>query len=580
MRVFILGVTIVAAGAGCGAAAHRRDFLGRGPAAITSGGSDTAMPAVTVGGPGVAGIPVKAGDQIEVLWTIQQPRAERLRYAIACPGAATEPIEIGETFDEYRDRRLAELRAQAERDRKNVAAITGIVAGAVAPRVGARVETPEGSADVEAGVDGQAVGDAVAASTVSDQVALPAGDVGAGTLTGTTRLAVDGDGACTMTVFTDTPGVAGGFSVTRVVDLREERRARDAARREAAIDVRGKLTGTLIAVGADPTAKQRAIDASMAEARARHEAEVKVEQQAALDLKVEADLEARARLEIQTRAIDIRGSYTRYLVGECHADPDKREREEEERAREAQLAVELQARRLQIAIDLRARLRATLIASGADPELRARLAVEARARADEAEARARAAEAARAEAEARAAAEAAAILAAADAREAAAREARRQIVDGLILLGARLRPPMPAPMPEAPGDRPFDGAVWIAGEWLWVDAVWTWRAGGWHDGETFTNERPVDNVTRDHRTEPSTITRDHRNDGGGGPGITTYDGGSSSSTNVRDHRSNRRDEPDQSPRDNTVVRDHRDDKKSDDNNDDDKKKDVVRDHRR
>jgi hypothetical protein len=583
MRAFFLGVTIVSVSAGCGASAHRRDFLGRRPAAITSGAPDDAMPAVTPGGPGSATVSVKDGDQIEIAWTIAQPHAEKLRYAIACPGAATEPIFAGETMDEYRARRIAELRAQAEKDRQRVAAVTGMVAGAVAPRVSGQVETPTGNADVEAGVDGQAVGNAVAASTVSTDVALPPGDVGAGTLRGTTRLSIAGDGTCGMTVFTDTPGVAGSFSVTRIVDVRAEREAHAAVRREAAIDVRGRLTGTLIAAGADPEAQQRARDAAMAEARAREDARAAADAQAALDLQVKADLEARARLDAQTGAFDFRASYVKYLVGECHADPDKRQRERDEEARRVQVAAELETRRLRIAIDLRARLRSHLIARGADPDLRARLAAEARARAAEADARARAAEAARAEADARAAAEAAAIVAAAEAREATAREVREQMMGVLIAMGARLRPPMPPPMPESPGDRPFDGAIWVAGSWTWVGAEWQWTAGGWSDSGTFTRERDVDNVVRDHRSEPTDVVRDHRG-GGSGPGVTTYDNSdSTTSGTVRDHRSDRRDDAPPPRNTNTVVRDHRsndDDKRDKDKKEDDDKKDVVRDHRR
>ncbi len=88
----------------------------------------------------------------------------------------------GETFEAYRERRLAALRAERDRDRQAVAAVSGAVLG----QLGARgsVATPGGEATAEVGVDGDAAGRVVADAVIDDDVALPAWDVGAGTYTG------------------------------------------------------------------------------------------------------------------------------------------------------------------------------------------------------------------------------------------------------------------------------------------------------------------------------------------------------------------------------------------------------------
>src|SRR5690606_2301655 len=55
----------------------------------------------------------------------------------------------------------------------------------------------------------------------------------------------------------------------------------------------------------------------------------------------------------------------------------------------------------------------------------------------------------------------------------------------LVALGARERPPMPAPIAEVPGTPPFPGAEWIAGQWRWTGGQWIWEAGGWRDTTMF-----------------------------------------------------------------------------------------------
>ena len=44
--------------------------------------------------------------------------------------------------------------------------------------------------------------------------------------------------------------------------------------------------------------------------------------------------------------------------------------------------------------------------------------------------------------------------------------------------------PPPAPSPEAIGDRPFPGAVWIPGYWSWGNGAYVWTAGRWAEPPT------------------------------------------------------------------------------------------------
>jgi hypothetical protein len=536
-----LGMALVVSSVGC-ASRLRRDFLGRGGATVTAVESTPGDAASPSSAPGSGAVGVHAGDTLEIAWTITQPRAERLRYAIACGGNHLDPIEVGETFEQYQARRVAELRAERDRQR----AVVSSVASAFVPNVAAQgtVQTANGQGTVTAGVDREAVGDAVAANVVSDEIVLPPGDVGAGALTGVETITALADGPCEMTVFTDTAGVVGVYSVTRVVDVAAEKRARDEAQRAAAIEARGQLTASLYAAGAQDRVEVVATAPAVPAVDAQVDAQVDVQVDTRLDTRLDASM-------------DIRGQYVWYLVGQCHADPHKREKD-----RERQRVLE--AQRYQLSLDLRARLYAQLVVWGADPEHRTKLRLAA-------EDRARAAQAAED-----------ALLAV----EGEARATRTAMVDFLVLLGARMRPPMPAPVVEDGGAPPFSGAVWVAGQWLWIGADWQWQPGGWGDGTSFSGDVHVDNAgwtTRDHRPAslptPTSVdvtptdtwtTRDHRPEGNAGGVI------------VRDHRPEPR--PARESRD-VVVRDHRDDAKDkkDKHDDKDDKKDdkvIVRDHRR
>ena len=396
----------------------KRETIGSGTAVVQARGSAETAPPAT--------IPVTRG-AYEITLRFDVPRAQLVEWAVLCPGSVQTGV-AGETFDEYRARRLAELRADRERERQNVAALTGAVIGAVAPDVHAHASGPNGT--VEAGVSGQAVGHvagtAIAHAAVSDDVELAPGDVGAARLRAKTDVAFLDDGACSVTAIADDADVTATFELVRVRDL-------------------------------------------AAEARARQLSDPKVQ----------------ARIAVQTRlrgeALHARAELIAYLTGECTAREDHREYLREQ------------------PFVIRAALREYLIA-----------------------------------------------------------------------LGARVRPPRPAPLPESPGAPPYDDAEWISGEWRWTGIEWLWERGTWRDAPVVRDHRTSDSNVRDHRDEVSVrdhrsepVVRDHRNEN-----VRDH-----RSENVRDHRSEPKQEPKQ------VVRDHRDDNKKDD---DDKKDNApkVRDHRR
>ncbi len=132
--------------------------------------------------------------------------------------------------------------------------------------------------------------------------------------------------------------------------------------------------------------------------------------------------------------------------------------------------------------------------------------------------------------------------------ERAAHQERAEVWRYLVALGARPRPPRPAPLPDPAGPSPFGSAIWVSGAWSWGDDGWLWVPGAWIDPVTV---RPPRRVIRDHRRDddpPRHEVRDHRDEAVGGG----HDSGGGSTT-VRDHRDD--------DRGHTVdTRDHRDDK--------------------
>jgi hypothetical protein len=276
----------------------RHDHLGHGTAVVGAAATATASP-------GAGAVAITAPGTHRVDWSIHTPRALRVAWTVDCGGAVAAGV-AGETFAEYRQRRLAELARGQEQKKAAIAAIGGaVLGGAVAA---ADVETAHGDGSVEVGVDGTAVGAAVADQVVSDRVALPAGDVGAQVLTGSVTLLGGTAGVCSMRIAPEDPaedpaGVAGEFAVTRVVDVAAERAVARAAARDAAIATRSEVSVRLVAGGADPDRRARV------EGEARH----------------------------------ARSLYAAYLVGECGADPEHQARREA--ARQAELAAKIELRR-------------------------------------------------------------------------------------------------------------------------------------------------------------------------------------------------------------------------------------------
>ena len=447
---------------------------------------------------GTGGIALARG-QYDFDLAFDMPRAEVVAWHVECAGATADG-HVGETFEAYRTRRIAELRAERDRERRAVAAVVG----AVVPAAHAQVTTPNATVDATV-----APGQAVAAAAVEDVIELPPGDIGAGRATARVHVATTGDGACTLA--TDDPMIAASFRVTRVRDLDAEARERMMAANTAAASVRVAVRGQLVDLGADPEARAKRLRAE-AEARARIEAEQAAErarieaerariagEQAAVRARIDAEhAAARARIEAEQAAERARIEEERAAVR-----VRMEAQQAEARARvEAELRAkaEIEVRRREMVMEVRGRLEAWLVICGADPGLRARLAAQARA---EREAHARIEIELRLERERR---EQIALQARLErerqereVRERRAREleerrqrdlglalaTRAQLAAYLVTLGARERPPMPAAISESPGAAPFPSARWTAGRWRWSGIEWTWDAGYWSDPTVF-----------------------------------------------------------------------------------------------
>lgn len=443
-----------------------------------------------VSAPGAAGaIELTPGTYTLGLW-FDLPRAQLVDWTVTCPGV-TRTGQSGETFESYRTRRLAQLRADREREARMV---NGIV-GAVAPR--ATVVAADGSrVDAQASVQ-------VQAQVVEE---LPPGDVGRTRAVAEVQVVTEAPGACVLTALADDPDVAGGFRVSRIRDLDAEAREARAIAQQRGIEVRGSFSTHLVALGADPDARAKR-EAAEAMLRAEREAKREAERQAQLDAEAKLYEERQAKLEVARRAqleIDLKLRAERE-VKEREARLVREERERAERVqvearlqieREARLKIEMEARlKLQIRIELEARITAQatalrgayltyLVGMGGDLHARERRIRERReaelrvAMQVEYETRVRAQGQLEAERKLRMELELRARLAA---------SARVSMSDYLVSLGARKRPPMPAIIVEQPGSRPFDGAVWIAGKWSWSGVEWTWTAGAWMDETVMGN---------------------------------------------------------------------------------------------
>lgn len=347
-----------------GSTRYRHELVGHGNGVVTSRVAAGSPSTDLVAAPGAGGIQLPQGNY-QIAMRFDVPRAQTIDWKVVCPGVAVDG-QVGETFEEYRARRIEEIQRERERERERIAAATSIVVGAVAPRVEARTKVGNADVHARAHVDAHAAGVAAAHGVVPDSpIELAPGDVGRGTVTASARVMTAGDGVCALHAAADDADVRAMFSVTRIRDLHAEERMRTIAAREVAVKVRGDISAQLVTRGADPTVHQRRIAAEAA--RAEAELRARAEARARVEAQVRARAELRARLE--SDALYARQLYVAYLTGKCNAEPGRRERlaEEERRRREARLVADaVLAQRLdQAALAIRDRLRGQLVAFGA-----------------------------------------------------------------------------------------------------------------------------------------------------------------------------------------------------------------------
>ncbi len=501
----LLASSLVLLGSGC-ASQIRTELVGTGNGLVTTR-TTTSVPLA-----GAGGLPLRRGTyNFDLRFGV--PRAQVVAWKISCPGAELAG-EVGETFDAFRERRLKVIEADREQQRKAYEAAieqpppepTTTTTTVVTPpaTVGARVMTPLGRVVVRGSAPPTTTTIIRTSTPVrvlpapppDGPIELRAGDDGHGTFPASVDLTTTADGVCTITALADDPNVSAFYSVIHVRDLRVEEAERKQAVYTGAVAVRTKLTTSLVTYGADQGARQRRREAEgrlRADVEARRGAELarrrEIELRVSVDARRRSDsdaaleaertrlrmiaeaeqtrirLEAEARIHweagasermrialivrLRDRAVFYRGSYITWLIGECHADPGRRGRIQMELD-----AVRLERERviaLRIEMERQERLRIRIEHDRQIAREIARLAELERQRFDE------------------------------------ALRVRTSLIGGLVAYGARIRPPRPAPFPEAPGALPFDGAVWSSGRWAWVSlrGEWVWSAGGWSDPGRF-----------------------------------------------------------------------------------------------
>lgn len=402
-------------------------------------------------------LPVQeAGVTHRIRYHLVLPRALQLAYTVSCPGVEQNGL-VGETFEVYRTRRLAQL----ERERQKNAALVGGLVGAVAPKAKARVETANenGTATAEGEVDpGAAVEGAVYAA--SDAPTLPEGDVGAQVRDGTLELVVATPGECTFALRSDiaeqdTAGVTADVTLEKIVDVRAERdAARAAARAKAAEGARGfrvAFTTGLETRGARRRTKQEQWQAQM---------NLRVALNASL-VGRGADPQKRARERAAAEAERQRKYEISWRAGEERRRARAALDYERDRLRRERWAAESAIS--QRGLGLRAQLTIRLTGLGADPTLRRRQQ-EAELRAWEQAQAQRAEERRQAEAQLRLESESSLAI-------------RGSVKLHLQALGAVDRPPRPLDVVETPPPPPFAGAAWIGGGYSWNGVEWVWMSG-------------------------------------------------------------------------------------------------------
>jgi hypothetical protein len=338
-------------------------------------------------------IPVPESHSAQVLhYVVALPRAVQLHYQITCPSVEREG-KVGETFERYRTRRLAEL----ERERKAQANLIGSLVGAVAPpaRATGTVAGPGGSATVVGEVDPGAAA-AEAARQALPPPSLPPGDTGASVVRGTVELGTAAAGRCAVVltadpVEQDATGAQLFLELVRLVDVEGEERARQAAIRtdqdRRARELRVWLLGSLQRRGADPMARARAQAAAQAraaeDARRRQAAadEDARRRQAAADDEARRRQAAEAEENRRRQEAQVRLDQERWRQDQARLAKETEARAKTDRATAERQAQELRVR--QAALAVRWEVVARLQRLGADPMARARARAAALARADE-----------------------------------------------------------------------------------------------------------------------------------------------------------------------------------------------------
>jgi len=460
----------------CGTARFRAEHAGTGVAVVSQRGAAVAT-----------GAPITVGQgAYDLRLHFDVPRAQLVEWSVACPGADSTG-SVGEPFEAYRTRRLAQLKADRERQAQTAGAVTNALAGAFAPQLSATATNGPVRTDVT--VDpGAAAGTAVAGSIDRGPIELPPGDFGAGPIETVVHLVTTAPGTCTVTAVADDPNVLGRFDLVHIRDLEQEAHERDAAIATASVKARASVTARLVAEGGDPEKRERErqaaaraeaeagaaarahAEAELEVSNAHAEAELRVREQHEAEVSAHAEAELRVRREEEARqlrvAMEVRARW-RVLLISWGADVEYRARLRAEEAARVRAAAELEARRIRIAMEVRARWRLLLISWGADPEYQQHQIDRANAAVAEHDR------------------QVALLVAERQRREALMLElsmrARTQLRGYLVAIGARERPPMPPAPPENPGTAPFAGATWVAGRWSWSGAVWVWSAGGWTD---------------------------------------------------------------------------------------------------
>ena len=265
---------------------YRNETLGSAPIAL---GKSVA----------VAGVPVAGShDQLEVAYLVTTPRAMQLQFLLRCPGGERKGT-IGETWERYQQRRLGEIEQERRQQAQTKAKVIGAVLGTAETKTQAQVG--ENRAEIHADVDGQAIGQAVAART-TPAAKLPAWDVGAQRMREKFALPGGAAGRCSMSLWSERAdqrldGVSGSIHVVQLVDKSREKQAKRAAADDLAMTLRADLRASLITNGADPEHREK-----VRLVRLRKKQEAEAARLGKLRKRQEAEALRRRKLEAQRRS--------------------------------------------------------------------------------------------------------------------------------------------------------------------------------------------------------------------------------------------------------------------------------------